>query len=162
MRHWIAPPAPPSSSATSRCFLVPRCAVAFGGCATAGLSASPEPTSWGGGHGEGRAMLHGSQAPRGPRAGRARSRVAALSRGHARRRQAAPVAASASDPSGRAIIMTAPAPEPHMPHIAYVDREAVLDEIGRLGWALQVHAEFEHYAGLDHPDGIDLAAKDAR
>jgi hypothetical protein len=55
------------------------------------------------------------------------------------------------------------APEPHMRHIAYGDREAVLEEIGRLGWALQIHAEIiERYAALANVEGLALAAKDAR
>jgi hypothetical protein len=56
--------------------------------------------------------------------------------------------------------LTAPVREPH---IAYSDREAVLEEIGRLGWALGVHAEIiERYAALEHAEGIALGAKDAR
>ena len=43
------------------------------------------------------------------------------------------------------------------------DRDAVLDEIGRLAWSIRMHAEIiERYAGLGHLLGIDLAAKDAR
>ena len=43
------------------------------------------------------------------------------------------------------------------------DRDAVLDEIGRLAWSVRMHCEIiERYAGLGHLVGIDLAAKDAR
>ena len=59
---------------------------------------------------------------------------------------------------GRA--MNAPVREPH---IAFGDPAAVLEEIGRLAWGLQIHAEIiERYAALGHVEGIALAAKDAR
>jgi hypothetical protein len=56
--------------------------------------------------------------------------------------------------------MNAPVREPH---IAFGDPAAVLEEIGRLAWGLQIHAEIiERYAALGHVEGIALAAKDAR
>ena len=56
--------------------------------------------------------------------------------------------------------MTAPLREPH---VAFGDRDAILEEIARLAWVIRVHAEIiERYAGLGHVEGIDLAAKDVR
>jgi hypothetical protein len=56
--------------------------------------------------------------------------------------------------------MNAPARELH---IAYGDRAAVLAEIARLAWGLQIHGEIiERYAALGHDEGIAFAAKDAR
>jgi hypothetical protein len=43
------------------------------------------------------------------------------------------------------------------------DRDALLEEIGRLAWGLGVHAEvIERYAAIGHVEGIALGAKDAR
>ena len=56
--------------------------------------------------------------------------------------------------------MNAPA---RTPHVAFGDRDAVLEEIARLAWAIGVHAEIiERYAALGHVEGIDLATKDTR
>ena len=56
--------------------------------------------------------------------------------------------------------MNAPLREPH---IAFGDRDAILEEIGRHAYAIQIHAEIiERYAGLGHSEGLALGGKDAR
>ena len=47
--------------------------------------------------------------------------------------------------------------------VAFGDPGAILEEIARLAWAIQIHAEIiERYAGLGHIEGLALGGKDAR